>query len=451
MAPKNKKAAAKKKNDKKNKERAALAAKQALEKKKIAESPESLKAKSKADRKKEKQLLKEQKQKDKIEQKRQKRQEKIKKLKQRKKLVRIESKQKYKQPKPEFVEKFLAEDKEKKAPKRKKEKKSKKEKAAASAATDTAIAETKTKKKTNDKKAPPAPPAEEAAHVILPDEDIVAPPEQPTTVAAEVVAEIVIEPEVPDEYRTAALDYEDRAEKAPKNQKATRVKKEKKSRKAKVRRAAVPKTAAAKSGRSLLKRVPTRARKPLIAAVALFVLVPALLFGGSELMLRLAVPKDVVTQYLGMRESPVNTRDIELETAEQLSLARKTRARGDTRAFRFFAANKTVTINEWYDPIAFGLGNPDTNDCDLVFILLDKNGEYAYRSLGVAPGQYLPSMELFQTLQYGEHKYTLIVVGYEPDKVNPETNIPETYKLIGVQYTKLKLVVGIEQETTTAP
>lgn len=446
MAPKNKKAAAKKKNDKKNKERAALAAKQALEKKKIAESPEAPKAKNKADRKKEKQLLKEQKQKDKIEQKRQKRQEKIKKLKQRKKLARIESKQKYKQPKPEFVEKLLAEDKEKKASKQKKEKKSKIEKAAASAATDTAIAETKTKKKTNDKKVPPAPPAEEAVRVILPDENIVAPPNQPA-----VVAEIVIEPEVPDEYRTAALDYEDRAEKAPKNQKATRVKKEKKSRKAKVRRAAVPKTAAAKSGRSLLKRVPTRARKPLIAAVALFVLVPALLFGGSELMLRLAVPKDVVTQYLGMRESPVNTRDIELETADQLSLARKTRARGDTRAFRFFAANKTVTINEWYDPISFGLGNPDTNDCDLVFILLDKNGEYAYRSLGVAPGQYLPSMELFQTLQYGEHKYTLIVAGYEPDKVNPETNIPETYKLIGVQYTKLKLVVGIEQETTTAP
>lgn len=451
MAPKNKKAAAKKKNEKKNKERAALAAKQALEKKKSAETPEAPKAKSKSDRKKEKQLLKEQKQKDKIEQKRQKRQEKIKKLKQRKKLARIESKQKYKQPKPEFVEKLLTDDKEKKPSKQKKEKKGKKEKAAASALTDTAAAETKTKKKAKDKKAPPTPPAEEAVRVILAAEDVVTPPEQPAVVAAEAVPEVVTEPEVPDEYRTAALVYEDRAEKAPKAKKAPRPKKEKTSRKAKDRRAAAPKTAAAKSGRSLLKRVPARARKPFIVAVALLVLVPALVFGVGELMFRLTVPKDVVTAYLGMQESPVTARKIEVETAEQLSFARKTRARGDTRAFRFFAANKTVVINEWYDPIAFGLGNPDTNDCDLVFILLDENGEYAYRSLGVAPGQYLPSIELFQTLPYGEHKFTLVVAGYEPDKVNPETNIPETYKLIGVQYTKLKLVVGIEQETTTAP
>lgn len=156
------------------------------------------------------------------------------------------------------------------------------------------------------------------------------------------------------------------------------------------------------------------------------VLVAVQLFGYTP-------PKKAVPVYRGLTESSVNVRDIEAEAQGQLELVKNTKAHGSTRAFKFFA-NGEAMIEEWYENFPLVLGNLESNKCDFIVTILHKD-TIVYRSMGIEPGKYLPSIKLFDAMPYGSYDLKVVVVGYDP----------QSYEKIGVQYMKFKLVIGNEQ------
>lgn len=146
-------------------------------------------------------------------------------------------------------------------------------------------------------------------------------------------------------------------------------------------------------------------------------------------------PKKAVPVYRGLTESSVNVRDIEATREQQLQKVKDTRAKGNTRAFKFFANNE-FAIEEWYDQFPLVLGNLDSNKCDFIVTILDGD-TIVYRSMGITPGKYLPSIKLFDNMDYGTYELMVVVAGYDP----------VTFKNIGVQHMKFKLVIGNEQGT----
>ncbi|NLX94415.1 MAG: hypothetical protein GXZ02_11345 [Clostridiales bacterium] len=176
-----------------------------------------------------------------------------------------------------------------------------------------------------------------------------------------------------------------------------------------------------------------KARQAVMIVAAGVVLLAVVAIGVS--IFSYNPPEKAVPEYKGITEVSVNVRDIEAEPEQQLQKAKDTKAKGDTRAFKFFANNEFM-IEEWYDQFPLILGNPDTNKCDFIVTILNDD-TIVYRSMGIRPGKYLPSIKLFDTMPYGTYELRVVVAGYDP----------VTFKNIGVQHMKFKLVIGNEQGT----
>ncbi len=180
--------------------------------------------------------------------------------------------------------------------------------------------------------------------------------------------------------------------------------------------------------------LPKRTKKMMLfAAVFIAVILVALI---TVSVINHTMPENSVPMYKGLTEESVNVRDINIELDEQLERSAATKVKGNTGAFKFFA-NNDLMINEWYDKIPLVLGNVESNKCDFLVTILDSSDTIVYRSMGIKPGYYLPSIRLFDIIPYGENDLTLVVAAYNP----------ETYKNVGVQRMKLKLVIGFEQTT----
>lgn len=150
------------------------------------------------------------------------------------------------------------------------------------------------------------------------------------------------------------------------------------------------------------------------------------------------VPQKAVPVYKGIMEPVRNVREIEFDLPRQLAEAEDMDIKGDRKAFKFYA-NTELMIDEWYERIPIMLGNVETNKCDFIVTLLDKDDNMLYRSLGIKPGNYLPAIALFkeeaEKLGYGTHDLYLVVSGYNSS----------TFEHVGTVYTKFKLVIGFEQ------
>lgn len=146
--------------------------------------------------------------------------------------------------------------------------------------------------------------------------------------------------------------------------------------------------------------------------------------GYNEFMLRkIGVSYAAVLQ----RESVY---DIGIDAEEVKQRVKDTDRNGQKSAFGYFCEEELSLRNSTqYGALIFG--NPESNDCDLVATILDKDGRLLYRSDGIAPGKYLSQIRLMDGLDAGEHTCRLYVVGFDR----------ETRKPVGVQYTKLKIVV----------
>jgi len=183
-----------------------------------------------------------------------------------------------------------------------------------------------------------------------------------------------------------------------------------------------------------VQKLPKRTKKIIIITTASVAVLLGIFFVVSAATYH--VPDSAVPIYAGLKEEAVNVRSIEVNLKDQLAKAAATKAGGNKHAFKFFA-NSELTIDEWYDDVPIVLGNVASNKCDFLVTILDKDNKILYRSMGLAPGSYLPSIKLFDTMNYGTYNLMIVVAAYNQ----------KTFKNIGVQYMKLKLVIGIEQTT----
>jgi len=145
-------------------------------------------------------------------------------------------------------------------------------------------------------------------------------------------------------------------------------------------------------------------------------------------------PFAAVPVYTGARESSVNAKDIGFGLDEQLEKVGAAKTHGDKKAFGFYA-DGNISIGEGDTAVPLMLGNIDSNKCDFIISVLDKGRKIIYRSMGLAPGRYLPAAKLFETLPAGEHRLEVYVAAYDT----------KTFKKIGVQRMRLNLTVRAAQ------
>ncbi|MGN0635600.1 MAG: hypothetical protein ACI4I5_05200 [Acutalibacteraceae bacterium] len=160
------------------------------------------------------------------------------------------------------------------------------------------------------------------------------------------------------------------------------------------------------------------------SAVLVFAICLSVVSGYNEFLLQ-----KVGTGYAAVlqRESVY---PIGIDADEEVQRIRETNRHGQKTAFRYFCEEEIIFRN----CTSFGaliLANPESNDCDLVATIFDKDGRILYRSDGIEPGKYLSQIRLMQGLQAGEYSCRLYVTGFDR----------ETQKAVGVQYTKLKIIV----------
>ncbi|MEI6578261.1 MAG: hypothetical protein WCN92_02215 [Eubacteriales bacterium] len=238
-------------------------------------------------------------------------------------------------------------------------------------------------------------------------------------------------------------------EKAPKPEKTKKIKAEKAPKPQRIKKEKIRKSESIIMAFSLFvnrlistkdkiaNKLPKRTKKIIELAVVSAAVLVIIFFVIS--LFSYHVPVSAVPMYNGLIEESVNVRDIEVGLDEQLQKAADTKSGGNKRAFKFFA-NKDLMIDEWYGQMPLVLGNIDSNKCDFLVTILDKNDKILYRSMGITPGNYLPSVKLFEMMDYGTYDLMVIVAAYNQ----------KTFEKIGVQHMKLKLVIGLEQTTEQA-
>lgn len=172
-------------------------------------------------------------------------------------------------------------------------------------------------------------------------------------------------------------------------------------------------------------------RNIAIAAVVIAVIAVALVFVLNK---NISVPDSVKNaEFKGrIADEPVAF-SIDISENQQEALAKATKVKGDKDAFSFFITDHII-MNEYDDPALIEFGSVNSNDCVLVFFILDENGNELYHSLGVEPGKQIKSVEFYNEISYGTHEATVAVLAYDA----------ETYEKIGMQTTKITLEIGVE-------
>jgi cell division protein FtsL len=170
-----------------------------------------------------------------------------------------------------------------------------------------------------------------------------------------------------------------------------------------------------------------------VTSVCIIIVLAGGVFTVYHFATRYEIPQDAIQEYAGVKEDEYNIRDIDIGINEQLQKVKMMHIKGDKKAFKFFARDQLV-FNEWYEESAFTFGNVSSNNCILIASILDKDGNLLYRSRGLEPGKLIPRIKLFQELPYGSYDAMLVVAAYDA----------KTKEMIGVQYTRIRLVIGIE-------
>ncbi|MCQ2479778.1 MAG: hypothetical protein MJ120_03975 [Clostridia bacterium] len=167
----------------------------------------------------------------------------------------------------------------------------------------------------------------------------------------------------------------------------------------------------------------------IVAVIAVTAIVIALIANNNY-----SVPDYVKNaDYKGRVESEAIAFDMDISENQQKALAKSTKSKGDKRKFDFFV-NDTIVMNEYDDPALIEFGSADSNDCVLVFYILDENGQELYRSLGIEPGRQVRSISFFDEIPYGTQDVTIAVLGYDA----------KTYKSVGMQTAQIKLEIGVD-------
>lgn len=152
--------------------------------------------------------------------------------------------------------------------------------------------------------------------------------------------------------------------------------------------------------------------------------------------LRFTVPDEAIVEYKGRNLPDSYSVLVTDDLVTQYELTDKMERKGDTKKFRYYAA-KSIVFPEKYSTATLNLVNVFDNECVLIASVVDEGGTVIYQSLGLQAGRCLSDITVTK-LPYGTHEMKLVVAAYDP----------ESYKLIGVQYSDLSVQVGIEKEVT---
>ncbi len=172
----------------------------------------------------------------------------------------------------------------------------------------------------------------------------------------------------------------------------------------------------------------------VILAVSIAVAVVAV--GALLLSLRFTVPKEAKVDYMGRNLPDSAALIVTDDLATQYGFTDKMKRKGDTKEFRYYAATEIV-FPEKYSTATLNLVNVFDNDCVFIASIVDEADNIVYQSLGLPAGRCLSDITV-SDIPYGTHEMKLVVAAYNP----------ESYKLIGVQYSDLTVQVGIEKEVT---
>lgn len=148
------------------------------------------------------------------------------------------------------------------------------------------------------------------------------------------------------------------------------------------------------------------------------------------------IPDMAVPKYAGRTISSASTLTVLEDIEKQYQYSDDMDRKGDTDAFRYYAAKEIVFAKKNSQGL-LNLVNVTDNSCVMVASIVDEAGNICYSSLGLPAGQCLTDVSIYER-PYGTYDMKLVVAGYDP----------ETYELIGVQYSDLTVQVGIEEETS---
>ncbi len=131
---------------------------------------------------------------------------------------------------------------------------------------------------------------------------------------------------------------------------------------------------------------------------------------------------------------------ISITDEQQMEYVKQTNAKGNTRAFKFYA-NTEMQILTSTSSLPISVANPTSSRVVLLFTLVDENGAMLYRSRGITPGQYLNNITLYKPLEYGDNELTLYVSAFSAEEGKDGGT---EYKKEGTQRAKIKIKVGEE-------
>ncbi|MBQ3602293.1 MAG: hypothetical protein IJA02_00470 [Clostridia bacterium] len=177
-------------------------------------------------------------------------------------------------------------------------------------------------------------------------------------------------------------------------------------------------------------------KKGSAVILAVSIVIAVICVGALILSLRFTVPSEAKVKYMGVNVDDSEALVVTDDLATQYEFTDRMKRKGDTDEFRYYAETE-ITFVEKYLPAKLNLVNVFDNECVLIASIVDEAGNVVYQSLGLPAGRRLADITI-NSLPYGTHETKLVVVAYDP----------ESYKLIGVQYSDLTVQVGIEEEET---
>ena len=153
---------------------------------------------------------------------------------------------------------------------------------------------------------------------------------------------------------------------------------------------------------------------------------------------RFAVPDEAIIEYRGRTIPDTSTYFVTDDLVTQHGFADNMERKGDVDDFRYYAATELV-FPEKHSSATLNLVNVFDNNCVFVASIVNSSDTVIYRSLGLEAGKALSDI-FISDLKYGRHDMKLVIAAYDP----------ESYELIGVQYSDLTVQVGLEEETKDA-
>ncbi len=167
------------------------------------------------------------------------------------------------------------------------------------------------------------------------------------------------------------------------------------------------------------------------ARIFLFIVLPLVVLGVGIFFFTqtvfVNVPQEIRDySYDGVLESEAQLSKLSTHQRELLSDVLD--SVGSNR-FDFYIKKEILFVDGETESLCFG--NPQENDCVLVAVIFNSEGDVIYRSMGLESGKELNDAKLFKELAFGNHKVKVAVNAYDKN----------TNEKIGTRYADITLKI----------